>query len=135
MTGLVYLDASAILKLVTDEPGSADLRAFLADRPARATSVVGVIETRRNARKVRGDQHDHVTFILGAFEVIELSPELIDAAVRVRPRTLRTLDAIHIASAVELGRDLASFVTYDRRQADAAREAGLPVASPGADTT
>jgi len=52
-------------------------------------------------------------------------------AVAIRPDAVRTLDAIHIATALEIGGELEAFVTYDGRQAEAAALAGLPVESPG----
>lgn len=131
MTLVVYLDASAILKLVVDEPESSILRGYLAARQVRATSVVGTVETRRNARKRGGDVSEHVTFVLGGIEVIELGTTVVDRATAVSPPTLRSLDAIHVASALELGSDLEALVTYDGRMIDAALALGLPVVSPG----
>ena len=64
---------------------------------------------------------------------VDVDPALVRIASAVSPVGLRTLDAIHLASAIALGSALEAFVTYDRRLAKAAREAGLPVASPGVD--
>jgi predicted nucleic acid-binding protein len=63
--------------------------------------------------------------------VIDLDPSIASRAGVIEPVALRSLDAIHLASALELGDELDAFVTYDARQADAARELGLSVVSPG----
>jgi predicted nucleic acid-binding protein len=125
---VTYLDASAILKLVVHEPESSALRAYLAPRLARATSVIGVIETRRTARRLRDDAAEQVAFVI---DVIALEDELVATAATVRPERLRSLDAIHVASAIDLGSDLEVLVSYDARMIEAATAAGLPVASPG----
>ena len=67
--------------------------------------------------------------------MIDVSPLILSRAARLEPPALRTLDAVHLASALELGADLEAFVTYDARLAAAARGAGLTVVSPGAQLT
>lgn len=130
MSGVLYLDASAILKLVVEEPESEALRVYLSGRIDRATSVVGVIESRRFARRSRDDGADLVSFVLGGVDIIDLDEVVASRASAVALSTLRTLDAIHLASALEIGSDLEALVTYDRRLAEAARDMDLPVASP-----
>ena len=61
---------------------------------------------------------------------IRVEDAILEAAIRISPATIRTLDAIHLASALSLGDELGSFVTYDRRMRDAALAMGLPVESP-----
>jgi predicted nucleic acid-binding protein len=75
---------------------------------------------------------DRVARVLAAITMIELGDSLAVAAGRLNPPALRTLDAIHLASAQELGVDLESFVTYDGRLASAASGAGFSVIVPGA---
>lgn len=70
--------------------------------------------------------------MLGELDLIPLDPPIVQAASGLNPPAIRALDAIHVASALALGDELESFVSYDRRQLDAARGAGLVVASPGA---
>ena len=130
MSGVLYLDASAILKLVVEEPESEALRVYLSGRIDRATSVVGVIESRRFARRSRDDAADLVSFVLGGVDIIDLDEVVASRASAVALSTLRTLDAIHLASVLEIGSDLEALVTYDRRLAEAARDMDLPVASP-----
>jgi len=130
VSGVLYLDASAILKLVVEEPESEALRVYLSGRIDRATSVVGVIESRRFARRSRDDAADLVSFVLGGVDIIDLDEVVASRASAVALSTLRTLDAIHLASVLEIGSDLEALVTYDRRLAEAARDMDLPVASP-----
>jgi predicted nucleic acid-binding protein len=69
--------------------------------------------------------------VLRRMTFVDIDRPVIELAARLQPATLRTLDAIHVASAMQLGSELRSFVTYDQRLADAARAAGLTVVSPG----
>lgn len=130
MSDVVYLDASAILKLVVEEPESAAVRRYLVGRVGRATSVVGAVETRRIAGRREGGIGNVVRFVLGGIDLIDLDEAVADRASRVALHPLRTHDAIHLASAMELGPDLEALVTYDATLANAARDLGLPVASP-----
>lgn len=129
-----YLDASALVKLVTDEAETAALRAHLAAFTSRSTSRLATVEVpRAMARK-------GVASIAAAAEawqqtiqglvVIELERRIGEAAAAVDPATLRSLDAIQLATALSLGAELDAFVTYDARLADAARAAGLTVVAP-----
>lgn len=128
MTRLAYLDASALVKLVVDEDGSRALHRWFVEAERIATSRVGVIETRRAARRQR---HDAVRLeaMIEAIAVFELDAEIDRRASSIGPASLRTLDAIHIATAMALP-DVDAFVTYDDRQAEAARLFGLPVIRP-----
>jgi predicted nucleic acid-binding protein len=130
---LVYLDSSAIVKLVQREDESRELLAFLAETSERITSVVATIEVLRAARRTtsstralrRADQ------VLAGLGLVELDVSIRARAAEIDPKALRTLDAIHVATALELGDDITGFITYDERQAHAARRAGLTVSSPG----
>ena len=128
MTSLAYLDASALVKLVVEEAGSGELHRWYVEAERIATSRVGVIETRRAARR---QPHDEVRLeaMIEAIAVFEIDAEIDRRASSIGPSSLRTLDAIHIATALALpGVD--AFVTYDDRQAEAARRVGLPVIRP-----
>lgn len=127
-----YLDASALVKLVTSESDTDALRAFLATRPSRATSIVALVEVRRAVLRRAPAALEAVSALLAGVAVLSLDEEIAGRAGLVEPATLRTLDAIHLASAETLGADLEAFVTYDERLAAAARGARLPVASPSA---
>lgn len=94
-----------------------------------ATSTVGFIETTRTLDQI-GDFPTIMDDLAQQFTEILLTEEVRDVAAVIRGR-VRTLDAIHIASAQIVGEDLAALVTNDRRMYDSARDLGLPVAAPG----
>ena len=127
----VYLDASALVKLVVPEEETDALAAFLAQRPSQATSVIALVEVRRAAARRPGVAAERVEDVLGRISAIGLDRTTVSAAGAIGPPALRTLDAIHLASAAALGDDLEAFVTYDRRLADAARVLGIPDVAPG----
>jgi uncharacterized protein len=130
---VVFLDASAIVKLVLPDEGSEELRAYLEARPGQVTCDVGLVETVRAVRRHGGAAMARTNAVTGALGRVVLDPAVVRMASTLPPTILRTLDAIHLSSAIGLGSALEAFVTYDRRLADAARAAGLPVVSPGMD--
>jgi len=129
MTSLAYLDASAIVKLVLTEPESAEMARWYFESERVSTSLVGIIETRR---AVARRPHDpvHLERVVGGIEVVGVTARIGERAAAIAPSTVRTLDAIHLATAISIGTSLTSFVTYDDRLAGAARALGLPVVSP-----
>lgn len=129
MTRLAYVDASALVKLIHVETDSGAFHRWYVEAERVVTSRVGIIEVDRAARR-RTHDADRRAHVLRTIDVIELDPVIGAAAGRLVPPVLRTLDAIHVASALALGSELDAFVTYDDRLADAARSAGLPVVRP-----
>jgi predicted nucleic acid-binding protein len=129
VSGVSYVAASALLKLVVAEPESAKMERWFVESGRVLTSTVGVIETRRAASSQAHDA-TRLAYVLRSVEVIEIGPSIADRAGIVGPPTLRTLDAIHLATALALQPDLDGFATYDDRLAAAARGLGLPVVSP-----
>jgi predicted nucleic acid-binding protein len=131
VTRLAYVDASALVKLVIDEPGSSAMHHWYVEADEVATNRIGIVET---IRAVGRRDHDpaHLRAVLSSLVVLELDVVTGEWAGVVAPATVRTLDASHIASALAMGSAVDAFVTYDERQADAARAAGLPVVSPAA---
>ncbi len=129
MTPISYVDASALVKLVVQETESPEMLRWYLEAERVLTSRVGVIETRRAAARYRHDP-DRLRSLLSMVEVFELDVRIADRAVSVTPNVMRTLDAIHVATALELGDALGAFVTYDDRLAEAARAVGLPVVRP-----
>ena len=135
---LFYADASALVKLVRDEPESDALRAFLADADLVSSEVV-LTEVLRAIRRAaaRDPRLALDVLMVRAGEMVEavallpLDRALLLAAGALAEPALRALDAIHVASAVDLS-PLDGFVSYDQRQAAAARLAGLRTMSPGA---
>lgn len=129
MTAVSYVDASALVKLVVDEPESIEMQRWYVEGERVLCSVVGMIETRRAVQRRRHDEL-HLEHVLGAIEFIEISKAIAARAGSIPPATVRTLDAIHLATALSMQPGLAAFVTYDDRLAAAARALGLPVVSP-----
>lgn len=129
----VYLDASALVKLATPEPETEALRRHCLGYDSRFSSRLATVEVAR-ALVRRGTQSAALTGAVGeAFTglgLLELDAAIADAASGLAPSTLRSLDAIHLASALALGDELDAVVTYDIRLADAARSVGLEVVAP-----
>jgi uncharacterized protein len=130
---VAYFDASALVKLIVDEPGSAELRAWLTTGTRIVMSRVGAIELVRAVRRFRRDLEHETAAVLSAVNLVELDPELAAEAATLIPVTLRTLDAIHLATAIRLRSAAPTFVAYDARLLGAARDHGLRTASPGVD--
>jgi predicted nucleic acid-binding protein len=129
----VALDASALVTLVSGRPYATELRDFLAGRPGMpmGTSTIGFVETVRTLDRI-GDYPDALADLLRSFTEILVTEEVRDAAARLTG-DLRTLDAIHVASAQVIGPALSALVTYDKRMLEVARSVGLPAAAPGLD--
>lgn len=126
---LAYVDASALAKLILDERDAGALRRWYVESDEIASSIVGLIETRRAvARKI--DASEHVDRIFQSVITVQVDEAVTRVAASLAPATLRTLDAIHLASALGLLGQLDAFVTYDDRLAEAARAVGLPVVRP-----
>jgi predicted nucleic acid-binding protein len=126
----VYLDASALVKLVVREPEWQALRLYLGLFPLRATSILSMVEVPRAvARHLRRFEPRSMAIFRG-LEILPFDRPLASAAVHLPPMELRSLDAVHLASAVALAPDLESVVTYDARLAEAAELAGIPVVEP-----
>jgi predicted nucleic acid-binding protein len=127
---IVYLDASALVKLVVVEAESRALRAFLRGRPRRASSAIAAVEVERNVRRQGNQFVRDARRMLALLNLVPLERGIRDAAAAIEPLTLRSLDAIHLASALALGDDLDAIVTYDLRMQTAARDLGLTVVAP-----
>lgn len=128
---MIYLDASALVTLISGRRNAHELREFLATKPAMpmATSTLGFVETVRTFDQI-GDYPNAMADLVREFTEILLTEEVRDAAALL-PGGVRTLDAMHIASAQILDEALDVLVTYDRRMLDMARSLGLPTAAPG----
>ncbi len=128
----LYLDASALVKLVVVEPESEALVTELARWPHSVSSVIVDVELHRAAMRA-GQPLERAADVLERMPLLTLNVQRRELARRVGSRNLRALDAVHLASALTLGDDLGAFCTYDRRLAADARAAGLTVLSPGLD--
>ena len=126
-----YADASALVKLVLREHETDALRQYLMALPDPATSRASFVEVHRAMTRAKEDpESDGMVAVWERTVFIELDAAIAASAARIGPPTLRSLDALHLASALALADDLESFVTYDTRLADAARAAGLTVVAP-----
>jgi predicted nucleic acid-binding protein len=128
---LVYLDASAFVKLVVPEPETRDLSAALEGVQRIVASEILEVEALRAARRA-GRPTTAIRTQLAAVRLLAITPQIRTLAGALDPPSVRSLDAIHIATALKLSGRLAGMFTYDERMADAARAAGLSVHTPGA---
>lgn len=128
---LAYVDASALVKLVIFEPETATLRDALRTMTRRVSSRVANVEVLRAVEAKAPEQRERAQAVLAAVSVIELNAAIAARAARLRPAGLRALDAIHVATALSLGDAVSAFVSYDQRQLQAARSAGLNGLDPG----
>jgi uncharacterized protein len=131
---LLYLDSSALVKLVLPEAESGALLESLAAWPVRITSELARIEVVRAARRTTSDPgaEQRAEEVLAGLYLLKIDSDVLSEAARLEPRTLRSLDAIHLASALSLGADLGPIVTYDSNMATAAEDYGLAVLAPQA---
>ncbi len=127
----VYLDPSAIVKLVVAEPESAALRRYLRRRRPLVSSALARAEVARALLPLGEPAVRRGHEALARLELIRISDRILAAAGSLLPAELRTLDAIHLATAQHLGSDLARLITYDERMRSAAVATGCPVAAPG----
>jgi len=134
VTKTVYIDSSAIVKWVVHEPGWQALETYLRDVPGRAVSRIATVEVPRAIARVPClDEVAMAERLRSVFErltLLEFDTEVAATAARLQPAALRSLDAIHLASALELRDDLVALITYDTRMMDAAKHLGLPTAAP-----
>lgn len=127
----VYLDASALVKLIIQEPESEALRRHLSGDTVLISSRLAAVEVRRvAARQGKHDAEEQVNSMLESLLLVELDASIAWAAGMADPASLRSLDAIHLASAQSVASEISSVITYDLRLADAARAAGLTAESP-----
>lgn len=128
-----YLDASALVKLGVVEPQSDALRRRLDGYSALFTSRLSAVEVPRAIeRKGSGTTAAvrRIEDVVEGVSIIELDEGLARAASQLAPPTMRSLDAIHLASALSIRTELDAFVTYDVRLGEAARSLGLSVVAP-----
>lgn len=126
-----YLDTSAAVKLVVDEPESADLLAWLAEHEGEVVSSDLLrTELLRATRRGAPDQVPRARVVLEAVTLLQLRTATFERAAALGPDALRSLDALHLAAALELGDELEGVVTYDGRLAGAAALHGVAVVTP-----
>ena len=139
----MYLESSALLSLWFGEPGGDRIAEAVADATAAITSDLTRIECqraflrRRLLRSVNAAQllrlQARAEAVWSAVHMLGFGPQVCARAGEIAPETpVRTLDALHLASALSIANDLTAFIAYDRRLATAAEAAGLPTIQPGA---
>lgn len=126
-----YVDTSALVKLVVEEAETHALRAWLqTEQPRLVSSDLARTELLRAVRRAAPNRVVAARTVLDSVTLLTLATSTFEAAARLDPLFLRTLDALHIASALELGDDLHGLVTYDDRLAAAAEDNGIVVVAP-----
>ena len=124
-----YVDSSAIVKLVVKEPESTALRRYLRRRQLVASALART-EVARAVLSLGEPFARRATEVLARLELVRVSDRVLDEAGKLLPADLRSLDAIHLATARLFGTTLQHVVTYDGRMATAARGMHLRVVSP-----
>jgi len=142
---VIYFDTCALIKLIRDDKDSPALGAFIDARPGTRwfTSELARAELARAIRRVNHDNHGKLTdgqrlrkelgyaeSLWDRLDLVPVSTRVLDDAGALDQPFLRTLDAIHLATAKSVGNTLAAFVTYDKKLAAAAKQAGLQALSP-----
>jgi hypothetical protein len=125
-----YVDSSALVKLAIREPESAVLRRYLGRHRPLVSSALARTEVARALLPLGPDAVRRGREVLARVDLLRVNDRVLDAAGLLPPADLRSLDAIHLASAEQLGSDLRGFVTYDDRLATAATGRGFRVIRP-----
>ena len=125
------MDTSALVKLIVDEPETGALREWLAVEPREPVSCdLARTELLRVVRRTAPDRAVAARQLLEAVTLTQVTTAVFEQAGRLDPASLRSLDAIHLSAALDLGDDLDGLVTYDSVLARAAASAGIEVAAP-----
>ena len=129
---MIYLDSAAVVKLAHAEQESGALREWLGERAETGwiSSVLTEIEAFRALARYAPSAASRLPAVLDLIDLIPLDPPIQILAQTARPATVRSLDAIHLGTALHARPALTSFVTYDKRLLDAATAAGLPTSAP-----
>ncbi len=128
--GATYLDSSAIVKLAVEEPESAALRRYLRRRRPLVSSALARTEVLRALLPQGEPAIARGRAVLALVDLVRINDTILTAAGAIEPHEVRSLDAIHLATAQRLGTDLAQLVTYDDRMAHAAQQLHLRTARP-----
>jgi uncharacterized protein len=123
---VAYLDSPALVKLIAREPETSALRQELVRWPRRVSSLLAAIEVTRTARRLGPRAAPPAPRLLASLQLPAIDP----IAMRIGGTTLRSLDAIHLATAASISGDLGALITYDQRMITDARALDLPALSP-----
>jgi predicted nucleic acid-binding protein len=130
LDAIAYVDSSALIKLIVPEAESEALRHELEGWGRHASSAIARTEVVRAAARVDPAAREPARRLLETVSLIAVSDQILDRAASLAPASLRSLDALHLASALALGPALGSVITYDVRLGDAARATGADVRAP-----
>ena len=125
-----YIDSSALVKLVVREAETDALRRYLDSAGPLASSILATVEVPRAVARVAPEATLALAAAIDRLNTLAFGARIAARAAAISPASLRPLDAIHLATALELGEELTAFLCYDHRLASAARDLGLPVAAP-----
>jgi predicted nucleic acid-binding protein len=125
-----YLDSSALVKLAVEEPESAALRRYLRRRRPLVSSALARTEVLRSLLLEGDEALARGRSVLDRVELIRVNDRILNAAATLLPVEVRSLDAIHLATARQLEADLGRVVTYDERMLNAASQLGIRTAAP-----
>jgi predicted nucleic acid-binding protein len=125
-----YLDSSAIVKLAVREPESLALRRYLRRRQPLISSALARTEVLRALLPTGDEAVTRGRTVLQHIDLVRVNDRILNAAGVLRPPELRALDAIHLATAEELGNELSALVTYDDRMVNAAKQMGYRIVQP-----
>ncbi len=127
---ITYIDSSAIVKLAVREPESAALRRAIQRWGPLVSSAIARPEVLRALLRSGPEAINRGSTALRSIALVSIDEEILAAAGALQPPESRSLDAIHLATAAVLGRDLERLCTYDLRMAGAAQAAGITVLAP-----
>jgi predicted nucleic acid-binding protein len=129
---LIYLDSSALLKALFDEDESAALQGWLASRAnvPKLTSELSKVEVIRVCRRANDAVVANARRLLAGLDLMTITCDIVERAGTIGEPVLRSLDAIHLASALSIGPALSALVAYDQRLLAAAEAVGLPAVAP-----
>jgi predicted nucleic acid-binding protein len=130
--GILYLDSSAIVKFVASEQESVALHEFLSSGGPAVASALAKVEVHRAVNRLEAspDLQQRMTDVMSRIALIKVDDAILQRAAQLGPTSLRSLDAIHLATALSVRQHLEAFVVYDRKLAEAAEQLGLAVAAP-----
>jgi predicted nucleic acid-binding protein len=129
---MIYFDTSALARLVFEETESAALVEWLSARAdvPKISSDLATVELLRTSRRVDAESLDGANLLLGGIDLLPVDRAIVEKASTLVPTELRSLDAIHLASALSVKTSLTALVAYDVRLCSAATRAGIQVVSP-----
>jgi uncharacterized protein len=128
---VTYVDSSALVKLAVREPQSQALRRYLARRRPLVCSAVARVEVARALISLGEQAIRRGEEVLARIDLVRINDRVLRAAAALVPAELRSLDAIHLATARQFGSELQRIVTYDNRMTSAAQALGWRVEQPG----